>query len=238
MEKTPSDGLTISKCKYEEASLTFQVMNSSFSMPPHPPLWRQTMIMMSIVVAILTAPINLLIDYLFVDILSAPSVDDAKMQRDNELRESHFGRVVKKAGDTLRRASTVTADTVKVARRRFGMTIAHESVQIPETTKEAHELARDSAQQIIQEHRDIIDKEKSSRSMTRSQMLVRRHRNQQSRSTQSPVSQHHSKSKGGPDDSLYSEALTELFCEFVVDLNDQRRLLKPSIRERYDTQWG
>lgn len=192
--------------------------------------------MMSVVVAILTAPINLLIDYLFVDILSAPSVDDAKMQRENGLRESHFGRVVKKAGDTLRRASAVTADAVKVARRRFGMTIAHESVQIPETTIEAHELARDSAQQIIQEHRDIIDKEKSSRSMTRSQMLIRRHRNQQSRSPQS--SQHHFKSKGGSDDSLYSEALTELFCEFMVDLNDQRRLLKPSIRERYDTQWG
>jgi hypothetical protein len=79
------------------------------------------MIMMSVVVAIFTAPINLLIDYLFVDILSAPSADDAKMQRQNDLKESRLGRIVKKAGDTVRRASAVTADAVKVARRRFGV---------------------------------------------------------------------------------------------------------------------
>jgi hypothetical protein len=194
------------------------------------------MIMMSVVVAIFTAPINLLIDYLFVDILSAPSADDAKMQRQNDLKESRLGRIVKKAGDTVRRASAVTADAVKVARRRFGVMGAHESVQIPETTKEAHELARDSSQQIIQERRDILEREKSSRNLNRSQSLVRRHHKQKNRATQYHVSQ--GQLKRTRADSVDSEELTELFCEFVVDLNDQRRLLKPSIRERYDAQWG
>ena len=196
------------------------------------------MIMMSIVVAILTAPINLLIDYLFVDILSAPSVDDAKMQRENDLKESRIGRIVKKAGDTVRRASAVTADAVKVARRRFGVMGAHESVQIPETTKEAHELARDSSQHIIQERRDMLERERSSRSMNRSQSLVRRHQKQRNRATQYHISQGQLKRAGDDNNSADLEALTELFCEFVVDLNDQRRLLKPSMRERYDTQWG
>jgi hypothetical protein len=190
------------------------------------------MIMMSVVVAILTAPINLLIDYLFVDILSAPSIDDAKMQQQNELKESRLGRIVKKAGDTVRRASAVTVDAVKVARRRFGANGAHESIQIPETTKEAHELARDSSQQIIQERRDILERERSSRSMNRSESLVRRHHNARGHDH---VSQ--DQSKRTLDDAGDSE-LTQLFGEFVVDLNDQRQLLKPSIRERYDAQWG
>ena len=192
--------------------------------------------MMSIVVAILTAPINLLIDYLFVDILSAPSVDDAKMQRENDLKESRFGSIVKKAGDTVRRASAVTADAVKVARRRFGVMRGHESMQIPETTKEALELARDSSQHIIQERRDMLERERSSRSMNRSQSLVRRHQKQKNRATQYHISQGQLKRAG--DIGVDSLAVTELFCEFVVDLNDQRRLLKPSMRERYDIQWG
>lgn len=191
---------------------------------------------MSIVVAIFTAPINLLIDYLFVDILSAPSADDAKLQRQNDLvNSSRLGRMVKKAGDTVRRASAVTADAVKVARRRFGIKAAHESMQIPESTKEAHELARDSSQHIIQQRREVLEQEQSSRNVNRSQELVLR--NKKKRATKYHMSEG-GQLKRTRDDSDEVEELNQLFCEFVVDLNEQRRLLKPSVRERYDSQWG
>lgn len=188
--------------------------------------------MMSIVVAIFTAPINLLIDYLFVDVLSAPSADDAKLQRQNDLGNSRLGRIVKKAGDTVRRASAVTIDAVKVARRRFGVMGSHEAVQIPESTKEAHELARDSSKHIIEQRRDALEREQSSRHVNRSQELVQR----QKRATKYQISE--GQLKRVRDDSDETEELDQLFCEFVVDMNEQRRLLKPSIRDRYDNQWG
>jgi hypothetical protein len=191
------------------------------------------MIMMSIVVAIFTAPINLFIDYLFVDVLSAPTVDDAKMQKEHGTKQSQLGRMVKKAGESVRRASAVTADAVKVARRRFGMG-THEAMQIPESTMEAHELARESSQHIIQERRDILEREKSFRHDNRSQVLLQRH--QHKRATKYHLSE--GQLKRTRDDSREGEELNELFSEFVVDLNEQRRVLKPSTRERYDSQWG
>lgn len=193
--------------------------------------------MMSIVVSILTAPINLLIDYFFVDILSAPSVDETKMRRVNDLKESHFGRILKNVGDIARRASTVTADAVRVTGRRFGVG-GHVSLQIPETTKEAHDLARDSSQQIIQERRVMLERERSSRGINRSQSLARRHPKEKNRGTQYYISQGQNFEKAGDSDHLNSDALTTLFSELMVDLNDQRYLLKPSLRERYDAQWG
>jgi hypothetical protein len=188
--------------------------------------------MMSIVVGILTAPINLIVDFLFVDILSAPSVDDAKLQRENNLNQSPLGRMMKKAGDTVRRASAVTASVVKVARRNFGVHKSQHSMQIPESTIEAHQLALASSQQIVEEHRSILDKEQSSRKESRSQVLLAR----QKRGTQYHLSE--GKLKRTNDQSGEDEELNELFGEFVVDLNEQRRLLKPAARERYDSQWG
>jgi hypothetical protein len=170
---------------------------------------------------------------LFVDVLSAPTVDDAKMQKEHGTKQSQLGRMVKKAGESVRRASAVTADAVKVARRRFGMG-THEAMQIPESTMEAHELARESSQHIIQERRDILEREKSFRHDNRSQVLLQRH--QHKRATKYHLSE--GQLKRTRDDSREGEELNELFSEFVVDLNEQRRVLKPSTRERYDSQWG
>jgi len=178
------------------------------------------------------------IDYLFVDVLSAPTADDAKMQRQNELAQSRVGRIVKKAGETVRRASAVTMDAVKVARRRLGVMRSQESMQIPESTKEAHELARDSSQHIVQERLSILERERSSRNVNRSQAMVERHQKsyEKKRATQYHVSE--GQLKLSRDESGEEAELTQMFSEFVVDLNDQRRLLKASARDRYDTQWG
>jgi hypothetical protein len=195
--------------------------------------------MMSVVVAIFTAPINLFIDYLFVDILSAPSVDETKRQREQDTKPSQLSRIVKKAGESVRRASAVTADAVKVAKRKFRMGSSHkphEAMQIPESTLEAHELARESSVRIIEERRDILEKEKSFRKDNRSQVLVQRHHNNKKRATKYKMSEE--QLKRAKDDTGEAAELNELFCEFVVDLNEQRRALKPSVRERYDSQWG
>jgi hypothetical protein len=197
------------------------------------------MIMMSIVVAIFTAPINLFVDYLFVDILSAPSVDEIKRHKQNEMKESRLEQMVNKVGGTVRRASV---GVIQVARRRFGVMNAataghgvHQSMQIPESTMEAHEIARVSSKHLIEERRDNLEREQSTRRGNRSQILIQR---QKKRETQSHLSHEQLKRTREVVEVEEVVELNQLFIEFVTDLNEQRRLLKPATRERYDSQWG
>jgi hypothetical protein len=190
---------------------------------------------MSIVVAILTAPINLVIDFLFVDVLSAPSVDDLKMRKQNEMNQSRLSKIASKVGGTVRRASV---GAIQVARKRLGVnrtnTRTGSSMQIPESTMEAHELAVVSSKDLIEERKGILEREQSSRHDNRSQVLLERH--QKKKTTKA----HRSDNQKGVRDSSRGELdeLDQQFYEFVTDMNEQRRLLKPAMRERYDSQWG
>lgn len=195
-------------------------------------------------VAIFTAPINLLVDYLFVDVLSAPTLDEMKLKKHTEMKQSRLNQIVKKAGETVRRASAVTVDAIKVARKNFSVSAAHESMQIPEKTIEASNQAKSFSQLFVQEQKAILEKQQSSRNANRSESLVARqqrktidklknHRSQENESKSHPKSNSKSKSKEEETQELF-----HLFGEFVVDLNEQRRALKPSIRDRYDSQWG
>lgn len=204
-------------------------------------------------VAIFTAPINLLVDYLFVDVLSAPTLDEVKLKRQHEMKQSKLNQMVKKAGDSVRRASAVTVDAIKVARKQFGGQSHHVSLQIPETTMEAHTLAKLSSRMFVQEQKVILEKQLSSRNTTRSESLVARHQrsvtrnyalNNRERRTMDRAKHNDNNSRGEDAKSQQLrlreevEELAHLFGEFMVDLNEQRRALKPSTRDRYDSQWG
>lgn len=208
-------------------------------------------------VAIFTAPINLLVDYLFVDVLSAPTLDEMKLKKQNEMKQSRLNQMVKKAGETVRRASAVTVDAIKVAQKNFAVLVAHESMQIPETTIEAHVQAKSFSQELIREKKILIDQElaqinsnrptshlnrlknKSTRQPTyiskNIPVKLKNHRSQENESKSHSKSKSNSKSKSKEEET---QELFHLFGEFVVDLNEQRRALKPSIRDRYDSQWG
>jgi hypothetical protein len=194
--------------------------------PVSPLTMLQTIIMVSIVVAILTAPVNLLVDYLFVEILSAPTVDSIKnqIQNQNEIVENHkssnLTKLMKNAGEKVRRTSTATVDAIKVARRRYLSQGNQESLQIPESTIIAQNHAMISSHDLVQEQMMKLERESSSREVNRSQVKVDQY-------------QRKNKYKEGED-----VLLTQLLSEFVVDLSEQRRVLKPSVRDRYDLQWG
>ncbi len=195
--------------------------------------------MVSVVVAIFTAPINLLIDYLFVDILSAPTEDSLKSKPKVTLQPNRLQKIVKKAGETGRRASAMTMDAIKIARKQV-LLGSHQSMQIPELTLEAHVQAKLSSHELVQDHKAKLERKSSSREVNRSQILVERQ--QRSLSRQNHPHKNHDEKKNSSSSHSRRTAevddITRLFSEFVVDLSEQRRVLKPSSRDNYDSQWG
>lgn len=172
---------------------------------------------------------NLLVDYLFVEILSAPTAESIKDRNQNQIQNQNqivsnkprnLTNLMKNAGDRARRTSIATSDAIKVARRRFlAKQGPQESLQIPESTSIAQNQAMISSQNLVQEHMAKLERESSSREVSRSQVKV---------------DQYQRKKRFEDGDA----SLTQLFSEFVVDLSEQRRTLKPSVRDRYDLLWG
>jgi len=163
------------------------------------------------------------VDYLFVEILSAPTADSLKVESQNQYeiavrKPSHLSKFMRNAGERVRRTSTATVDAIKVARRRFLAQENQECLQIPESTLLAHNQAMISSHNLVHEQMMKLEREVSSRDVSRSQ------------SENWPVSK--------KERYEYGDDLTQLFSEFVVDLSEQRRVLKPSVRDRYDFQWG
>ena len=108
------------------------------------------------------------------DVLSAPTVDEMKLKRKDEMKQSKVNQLVKKAGETARRASAVTVDAIKVAQKQFKGLSSHTSLQIPETTLEAHNVAKLTSQMFVQEQKIILEKQLSLRNANRSELLVAR----------------------------------------------------------------
>lgn len=154
------------------------------------------------------------------------------------MKESKLNHIVKKAGETVRRASAVTIDAIKVAHRQFTGLPSHESLQIPETTMEAHILAKISTRGFIQEQKIVLEKQLSSRNANRSESLVARHQRNLTRNDNNHRNNHRNNQNDKKVELKEIGEIPKLFGEFVVDLNEQRRLLKPSARERYDSLWG
>ena len=104
-------------------------------------LCHQLIVIISIVIALFTAPLNFIIDYLFVDILRAPT-EDAIAERKQSAVVAQAGRRVASA---VRRASVTavgavaTSPAVAAARRRNAINV------VPEATLLAQSRARGAA---------------------------------------------------------------------------------------------
>jgi hypothetical protein len=70
-------------------------------------------IVISIVVAVFTAPVNLMVDFLFDDVLSAPTTSSIKAQNQN----TAFQRAGRRMSNAVRRASVSVAGAVSSIRR-------------------------------------------------------------------------------------------------------------------------
>ena len=127
----------------------------------------------------MTAPINLMVDFLFVEVLSAPTIDSLKKESS---KSSSIGRVLGQASKMARHASVVVSKNALSTLNRLGdmtskSTKSTESNNwselisttrvIPPRTKEAHDEAVECAN-------DVINNAKS-RLEDRSRLIKSRH---------------------------------------------------------------
>ncbi len=119
------------------------------------------------------SPINLVVDYLFLDIISAPTVDSLKLeQQDTALKKMARGmtsmktEVVNAGRRAGRRISQASVDALGSLRKMSHST--RQTLTLPETTMEAHITASTSAIQLTELARKRNDSWRSRRATERS----------------------------------------------------------------------
>ena len=222
-----------SKCSWNEATEQCGFKSVSIS--------AQMIVVISVVVAVATAPINLVIDFLFDDVLSAPTADAVKLNEESSAMGG-IGRHVGAAKVALRRASVSVGNAVRKASAAVlpsnpadakRITVA---IVVPRATKSAQTLAVSSTSHAFDTFQAAQDKYETNRSTflsdklaTRSLVNSRRRYNSgdNPRVTQAssvfPV-------LGSDIDSRFAQLSTEIIA--------QRRLLKPTAQELFDVRWG
>mmetsp|Transcript_29297 Transcript_29297/g.49447 ORF Transcript_29297/g.49447 Transcript_29297/m.49447 type:complete len:2221 (+) Transcript_29297:134-6796(+) len=204
----------------------------------------RTVIILSIIAAVITAPLEYIIDFLFWSIISAPTADSIKMQAEESLltrsarnagrRMSNVGVAVANAG---RRMSNAIVTAVPLQRKSsFNLNIQN-TRGIPDSAVEAQMLAAASFS-------DVIDEVKTS---NRSRQTIRH------QGRQTFLSQIRSEVEG-PAGSAQRKidyerlnklvlnnaepTVDELFDAMVVDMMEQRANLLPHETATFDREWG
>jgi hypothetical protein len=177
---------------------------------------------MSLVVAIFTAPINFVVDFLFVDILSSPTADETKMKAFVRANGNMGQRAARRASNIIRRASALSQDSGKQASLMKSQSSS--LLQLPIGVADVRLLATSSASHLVEQNRESID------GMTRRRTEMRK----------GPLltSKERMRMRLKIQHKANSDSADDLFSEFLIDLNEQRRLLKPAEKERYDLKWG
>lgn len=193
----------------------------------------QSCILLSIIVAIFTAPVNLLVDFLFHDLLFAPTADSIKVAAE----ESTLSKVGRRVSTNIRRASAVgveiASNVAKKARSTFLKSGSEKlkletTLVVPDSAAEAHMLAYTSGIELINEvksaNESVINRRKTERSQS---LLAKANR------TTVQVNKRNLIIPNRPKTSV-----DDLFNELVFDIVEQRRLLLKSEQEDFDNAWG
>lgn len=198
-------------------------------------------VVISVVVAVCTAPINLVVDFLFDDVLSAPTADAVKLNEEDSALAG-VGRHVDAAKVVLRRASVSVGNAVRMASAAVlprnvaepkRITVA---IVVPRATTSAQSLAVSSTSHAFESFQAAQDKYETNRSTflsdklaTRSLVNNRRRYNSgdNPRVSQSP--------RAFP---VLGNDIDTRFVQLSTEIIAQRRLLKPSAQELFDVRWG
>ena len=160
-------------------------------------------------VAVLTAPVNLVVDFLFHDILSAPSAD--------ALKTAAAGNAMRRAGrrmsNAVRRASLTVGSQLSALgpKKKAPLFRSVSTREISDSTKEAHGLAVMSATNMIKELNARFEDQHASHAVT---AVVSR--------------------KSGHIQANSDDTFSQLRNEIIL----QRRNLRPSQWPHFDRQWG
>lgn len=223
------------------------------------------MLVISLYVSLLTAIINYFVDFLFIGVLSAPTLDNSKRIKNNkEKQNSSFFHIKKNI------ENNIPLNPLKSAPKHFiinendkdndkdndndNNNNYHDNSQemettlvIPESVQEAHVLAlscsgdlvKNAKQQLSKQSSIFQEKKKVSLELKR-KIALDRHRNKLKEKVlrnQNDIPL--TKIKQVFENSDNIERITsERFIELTIDINAQRRLLKKNQQEIFDESWG
>jgi hypothetical protein len=194
-----------------------------------------------------TSPINFLIDYLFLEILSAPTADSLKL---DELET--FNRLA----DVISSIGTSAVSGARTMGRRVGRRLSQvaqaagvmnissvskvekagvqRTLSIPPATLEAQIIASRTSSQLISQLRQENEAFAMSRDLERSASTAFQKRVILNQKRTESV-------KGMPKQSLRpveKKTIDDLFTHLSVDIIEQRKVLPISEQELFDEQWG
>lgn len=189
------------------------------------------MVIMSVLVATFTAPVNIIIDFLFNEILSAPTADDEKkvalaLQEGGRARQA-----LRRASNAVRRASAASLQAVTKVKSRAFSTFAIQSTRsIPKDTVAAQAEAAMLSEEFSRSAKIALDSSEELTQVKRSKSLETIRMRKQTRKTIARRENYQ------PDDG--NGIIEERMMEFEADLAEQRKVLKQSLREGFDLKWG
>jgi hypothetical protein len=197
------------------------------------------------------APLNLVLDFLFIDVLSAPSPDIMKAQ----LAESSIQRAIRRVSNAARRASAASVRVIQSVRDK---TTSRQSARktfkvdttrvVPDTTTDAQVLAVTSLGDILKQTRSELDTQETERRQKRNQSHVSKtHDRLEMRAHRYTMMADGAHAHVAPSrrdvDAATSAVVTdrklaEAFSELIVDMTEQRKALKRWQQEAFDAMWG
>jgi hypothetical protein len=206
-------------------------------------------LVISIVVAMFTAPINLLVDYLFVNILSAPTADALKVKllHSNAIkRVGEVGTKIRRLSvNAARRASTTLQDAAgQISNTRRGKRISliqfdekNETRMIPDDTIRAQRLATASITQILHTIQDVQGNYEENRNAL---LLTSTSKSLVSTRNRSDIESFRNQSKviTSPNGWTSNSDVDDKYVRLLTEIGAQRKRLKLSEQENFDRKWG
>jgi hypothetical protein len=132
-------------------SVLLPCLYDSFFTHPPPPFPFQTMVMFSIAVSMLTAPINLLVDFLFLDILAAPTLESLKKSQNDEVRAKMRAGIEMKYRSSTTSSKRVSDLDELAPDSNSALWFSNETRLLPSQTREAQFLASITSRIIVDE---------------------------------------------------------------------------------------
>jgi hypothetical protein len=202
----------------------------------------KTIVIISIYVSMFTALINLVVDFLFVDILFAPTMESTQREKafqslsiskqatkqvpssqpelSPQAKANQTRKVEEVSSTSTPLTPVVTRASLRVKRLSQSVNLELETTRVlPSSTLEAHELAKISVSDMIGDRMSAIKN------------ILTRQETQRRASTRRSISfQKHI--------PLNETSVADQFVDLSVDIAEQRKELKRSQQEKFDEMWG
>lgn len=200
-------------------------------------------ILLSIIVAIFTAPVNLLVDFLFMEVLSAPDADSIKIQtEDTALKRAgrRMSNAVRRASVTATKAVGRVTSAVKRGSRRLTSIQPAVTRVMPDSTMAAHAIVHSS--------NSVKDLMQSAQQSNEATEKIRRTTMSRVKRPAVVKGKTHIPASAAPQlEDIENKKfifyqndtdMKETFLELCDDLQAQRKLLRRSEIDAFDTMWG